>query len=260
MDFSAFTLIGSILLFICLENTFPFFKFKSSFQQRTHPNLMLALTNITLNNLSIVILLNWIWQQNLWHGLLSTIKLPWLAVIISFISLDLYMYFWHRLMHICPVGWRFHQIHHVEISMNTSTAYKFHPIEVITSSLPKLFLIWLLGIKSDYLFFYEVILSIELIFHHSNLSIPWKLDKYISYLVVTPNYHRLHHSQSLKDSQSNYSSFFTFWDKIFKSYAYPKYPEKIKLGLSQHPQELNLINLLLLPFKHHQKSIGKNTP
>jgi hypothetical protein len=92
MDFSAFILIGSILLFVSLENTFPFFKFKSSFQQRTHPNLLLALINLTLSNFSIVILLNWIWQQNSWHGLLDQIKLSWLAITISFIVLDLCTY------------------------------------------------------------------------------------------------------------------------------------------------------------------------
>jgi sterol desaturase/sphingolipid hydroxylase (fatty acid hydroxylase superfamily) len=251
MDLPDLTLIASIFLFITLENIFPFFEFKSSFPQRTYPNLLLAIINITLSNFSLVILLNLIWQQNSWHGLLNWINSPWLAAGISFLVLDLYMYFWHRLMHISPLGWRFHQVHHVEISMNTSTAYKFHPIEVVASGFPKLCLIWLLGIKPGYLLFYEVILSVELIFHHSNLSMPWKLDKYMSYLIVTPNYHRLHHSQVIKESQSNYASFFTIWDQVFKSYAYPKYPEKIQLGLSEYHQDLNIIKLIFLPFRNH---------
>ncbi|AFZ00883.1 sterol desaturase family protein [Calothrix sp. PCC 6303] len=252
MDLPDLTLIISILLFISLENTFPFFKFRSSFSQRTYPNLLLAIINITLSNFSLVVLLNWIWQQNSWYGLLNWIQLPWVAAVISFLVLDLYMYWWHRLIHIFPLGWRFHQVHHVEMSMNTSTAYKFHPIEVLMSGLPKLLLIWFLGIKPNYLLFYEVILSVGLIFHHSNWSIPWKLDKYLSYLIVTPNYHRLHHSQSIKDSQSNYASFFTIWDRVFKSYRYPRYPEKIQLGLFEYNQDLDIVKLIFLPFKNHR--------
>jgi sterol desaturase/sphingolipid hydroxylase (fatty acid hydroxylase superfamily) len=243
MDFPDLILIISILFLMSLENAFPFFEFKSSFSQRTHLNLILAVINI-------VILLNLIWQQNSWNGILSWFKSPYLEAVISFLVLDLYMYVWHRCMHIYSIGWRFHQVHHLEICMNTSTAYKFHPLEVVISALPKLILIWFLGIKPAYLLFYEIMLSVELIFHHSNWSIPWKVDKFISYLVVTPNYHRLHHSQSFPDSQSNYASFLTIWDKLFKSYVYPKYPKTIKLGLSGYPEHLDIMKLIFLPFQN----------
>ncbi len=155
------------------------------------------------------------------------------------------------LMHSLPITWQFHQVYHTEISMNTSTACRFHIVEVILSNFHKLFLIWLLGIKPSYLLFYEIFLAIELIFHHSNWAFYWKLDKLFSYIIVTPNLHRLHHSQSFKDTQYNYASILTIWDKLFHTCSYPKYPEKIQLGLTEYNNHLNIINLIFLPLTKH---------
>jgi sterol desaturase/sphingolipid hydroxylase (fatty acid hydroxylase superfamily) len=213
--------------------------------------LTLGILNVIVNSLTIAFLLHWIWEQQYWLGILQYVKSPWLGICISFLVLDFYLYVWHRLMHNIPLGWRFHQVHHTELSMNTSTAYRFHTVEVILSNFPKLLLVWIFGINPTYLLFFEVLLAIELIFHHSNWAIPGKLDKYLSYLIVTPNIHRLHHSQLLQDSKSNYASFLTIWDRIFDSYSYPKYPEKIKLGLPQYNKSLSILKLLWLPLQKH---------
>lgn len=251
MDWQSLTIVSSVLLFGFLENIFPFFHFQSTFNQRTYPNIILGVINVTVNSLTIAAVLHWIWRQKIWLGFLHFVKLPWLSICISFLLLDLYLYVWHRAMHSFAFAFRFHKVHHTEISMNTSTAYRFHTVEVISSNIPKLFLVWLFGIGPMHLLIYELTLAIELVFHHSNWAIPKKLDKYLSYIIVTPNFHRLHHSQVFKESQSNYASFFSFWDKIFKSYSYPKFPEKIKLGLPQHSFDLNIFKLILLPLKNN---------
>jgi sterol desaturase/sphingolipid hydroxylase (fatty acid hydroxylase superfamily) len=249
MDWNSLAVVSCVLLFGLLENTFPFFEFKQTFNQRTYPNLLLGCVNVVANSVTIAFVLNWIWQQTFWRGFLQFIQSPVLAIVISFLLLDAYLYLWHRLMHSNRLTWRFHQVHHTEISMNTSTAYRFHTVEVILSNIPKLFLVWLFGIKPNYLFVYEITLAIELIFHHSNLALPWKLDKYLSYLIVTPNFHRSHHSQVFASSQSNYASLLTIWDRLFQTCYYPKYPEKIDLGLPEYPKSLNILQLILLPFK-----------
>jgi sterol desaturase/sphingolipid hydroxylase (fatty acid hydroxylase superfamily) len=251
MDWKSLAVVSSVLTFGFLETIFPFFHFQSSFNQRTYPNLFLGIINVSINSFTIAFLLHWIWQQKFWLGFLYLIKSPLLAAFISFLIIDLYMYVWHRLMHSFQLTWRFHQVHHTEMSMNTSTAYRFHTIEVILSNVPKLFLIWLLGIKPNYLLFYEITLAIELVFHHSNWAIHWKLDKFLSYFIVTPNIHRLHHSQSFPDTQCNYASFLTIWDKVFDTHSYPKYPEKLQLGLTEYNNHLNIINLIFLPLRKH---------
>ncbi len=248
MDWQSLTVVSSVILFGTLENLFPFFTFKESFDKRVYTNLVLGLINVLANNFTIALLLNCIWQQTLWLGIFHFIHSPVLKIVLSFLLLDGYMYAWHRLMHTLPIAWRFHKVHHTELLMNTSTAYRFHPVEAILANLPKLFLIWLFGITLQNLLLYEVFLACELIFHHSNWAIPLKIDRYLSYFLVTPNYHRSHHSQSKKEATSNYASFFTIWDRIFNSYNYPQNPKAIKLGLFAEKKELSIINLLRLPF------------
>ncbi len=160
------------------------------------------------------------------------------------------MYTWHRLMHSVSWGWRFHQVHHTDASMNISTAYRFHLVEVFLSGIPKLFLIWVFGISPSHLLIYEILYAIELVFHHSNFALPLKIDKCLSDFIVTPNYHRAHHSQSWQETQSNYASFLTIWDKLFKLHYYPQYPDKIKLGLEKSNNNLNIMELILMPLYH----------
>ncbi|BAZ38771.1 fatty acid hydroxylase [Calothrix sp. NIES-4101] len=253
MDWKSIAVVSSVLIFAFLETIFPFFYFQSSFNQRTYPNIILGIINVLVNSITIAFSLYWIWQQPSLLGSLNYINSPWLGAWIAFLLLDLYMYLWHRLMHHYALTWRFHQVHHTEISMNTSTAYRFHTVEVIASNIPKLLLIWLFAIKPSYLLFYEITLAIELVFHHSNWAMPRKVDKLLSYFIVTPNLHRLHHSQFFKDTQSNYASVLTIWDKLWDTCAYPKYPEKIKLGLPEYHQHLNIFNLILLPLRQSVK-------
>lgn len=249
MNWKPFAIVGSLMLFGFLESSYPFFYYKQSFASKTYNNLILGLINILANSLTIALFLDWIWQQNTWQGFFHYISLPWLNLTLTFFLLDLYLYAWHRLMHTLPLGWIFHQIHHTELAMNISTTYRFHVVEILASNIPKLGLIWLFGITQSQVLFYDAILAITLIFQHCNWAIALKLDKYLSYFVVTPNYHRFHHSQVLSESQSNYASILTIWDRMFNSYYFSPKPEKIKLGLSGRNLELNIVDLLKMPWE-----------
>lgn len=247
MDWKTTALFGSLFLFGTLELVFPFFQFEKNLTQRIATNIGLGLINVLVTTFTTTLLLKWVWQQTNWLGLFHAIQAPWLVFILSVLLIDSYMYCWHRLMHMLPIGWRFHRVHHAETTMNVSTTYRFHTFEVILSNLPKIFLVWLFGIPPICYLIYEVLYTIETIFHHSNWNLPYKVDRLLSYVIVTPNYHRFHHSQRLSDSQTNYASFLTCWDKIFKSRAYPKAPKMLQLGLSKQTKD-DLVSMLLLPF------------
>ncbi|NET02428.1 MAG: sterol desaturase family protein [Sphaerospermopsis sp. SIO1G1] len=259
MEYKSVIILLSITVFGILETVFPFFAYKRRVKIFAN-NFILGLINYALVNLTIIWLLRWIWQQQSWLGYLGYLKtsylnnlnFSWLTLILSFLVLDLYMYAWHRLVHSWKFGWRFHLVHHSEMWMNISTAYRFHPLEVIISNLPKFTLIYLLGISPLDLLFYELVFAISLVFHHSNLALPLKLDQFLSYFLVTPNYHRAHHSQTRKVANNNYASILTIWDLIFKSRYYPELPEKIKLGLAKSNQELLLMDLIKIPFWHQK--------
>jgi sterol desaturase/sphingolipid hydroxylase (fatty acid hydroxylase superfamily) len=158
------------------------------------------------------------------------------------------MYAWHWLMHSTSVGWRFQLAHHTERAMNVSTAYRFHTVEVLVSNVPKIFLIWIFGISPVCYLLYEVVYAIELIFQHSNWDLPYKVDRLLSHFIVTPNYHRLHHSRQMDAARSNYASMFTFWDGLFNRRRYPASPRTIELGVTQETK-VDMLSVLKLPYR-----------
>lgn len=241
-------IFGSILIFGILENLFPFFNYKQGLINRMASNFGLGVLNAIAASLTTVWLSKWLQQQTTWHGLFHNIQPIWLVGILSILILDLYMYFWHRLMHTWPLAWRFHAVHHTDRSMNVSTAYRFHAIEVIVSYFPKILLIWILGIAIQPLLIYELAFISVIVFHHSNWALGYQCDRFLSYFIVTPNYHRVHHSQIVQETNSNYASLLSVWDRIFQSFQYRNDPENIKLGLTDEAKKLNLISLLSLPF------------
>ncbi len=250
MDWKGLFVVLSVFIFGYLESILPFYNFQNDLFTRIYNNLFLGFTNLLFTQITLAYILHWIWQQNLWYGWLNHVDLYIYRFCLSFLLLDGYMYFWHRFMHSVSWGWKFHQVHHTDAYMNVSTAYRFHTVEVFLSGIPKLFLIWVFGISLGNLLLYEILYAIELVFHHSNFALPLKIDKYLSYVIVTPNYHRAHHSQCWQETQTNYASFLTIWDKLFKSYAYPQYPHKIKLGLEKYNNDLNIIELIKMPLYH----------
>jgi sterol desaturase/sphingolipid hydroxylase (fatty acid hydroxylase superfamily) len=249
MNWKLTAILGSLFIFGFLENLFPFFHYKLGFFNRISTNFSLGLLNAIATSLTTTLLLTWVWTQTAGIGLLKvSIQQPLAVGILSFLLLDLYMYAWHRLMHTLSIAWRFHRVHHTERNMNISTAYRFHAVEVLCSQLPKIFLIGLLGITPQILFVYELIFTVSLVFHHSNWALPLNVDRFLTNFIVTPNYHRIHHSQIVKETNSNYASLLSIWDKLFHSFRDHSYPQAIKIGLQEVPKDLNLATLLKLPF------------
>lgn len=240
--------LGTVFIFGILENLFPFFTYKTNFIRRVSTNFLLGLFNAIATSLTIVFLLKLVWQQTTWSGLFQGMQPAWLVGILSILILDAYLYFWHRFMHVWPLAWRFHRVHHTERTMNISTAYRFHAVEVILSNLPKVFLIWLFGISPTNVLIYESLFTVVVGFHHSNWALPEQVDRFLSYLIVTPNYHRIHHSQLVQETNSNYASLLSFWDRLFSTYWFNKNPQSIEIGMVEESRELNIRQLLTLPF------------
>jgi sterol desaturase/sphingolipid hydroxylase (fatty acid hydroxylase superfamily) len=248
MEYKSLAIVSSIVIFGILETLVPFFQYRQNPIKRVIHNLILGLINFLVVNLTVILILNSLWKPTLWRGLFYDINLPWLHFILSFLLLDLYMYTWHRLIHNWGFAWRFHKVHHTDRWMNISTAYRFHTVEVVFANIPKFGLIYLLGITQNAWILYESLFAVSLVFHHSNFALPFKIDKFLSYIIVTPNYHRAHHCQLTKYLNSNYSSLLTIWDLIFQSRYYPPQPETIQFGLPEKTREFNVISLLKLPF------------
>jgi sterol desaturase/sphingolipid hydroxylase (fatty acid hydroxylase superfamily) len=239
--------ITTIVSLLTLENKLPFFPFQNPLVSRITNNFGLGTINSILSSLFAIAIVRSTILSPSPQGIVATIASPVVAGIISFLILDLYMYFWHRSMHILPLAWRFHRVHHTDRSMNVSTAYRFHPIEIISSSFPKLVLIWWLGISSNFVLIYELVFTVIVALHHSNLAIPGSIDRILAHIIVTPNYHRIHHSQIVTETNSNYGSVFSWWDRIFQTHNDRLDIIEIQLGVSDETRDLNIWQSLVLP-------------
>ncbi|WP_373547411.1 sterol desaturase family protein [Chamaesiphon sp.] len=239
--------IITIVSLLILENKFPFFHYQNSLRSRIANNFELGVVNSIAASLFTIAISGSGLLVRSHLGLIATMSSPVIAGILSFLILDIYMYFWHRMMHRLPLAWRFHRVHHTDRSMNVSTAYRFHAIEIISSSIPKLVLIWWLGIAGNFVLIYELVFTVIVALHHSNLRLPASIERLLASVILTPNYHRIHHSQIVTETNSNYSSVFIWWDRLFGTYHARPDIDNIQLGVSDEVRELNIWQSIVLP-------------
>jgi sterol desaturase/sphingolipid hydroxylase (fatty acid hydroxylase superfamily) len=212
-----------IAVIFAAEGFFPFFKQRSNNRRLKHTgiNVFFGIFNGLLTKVFFagitVGLINWSMQQG--AGWLRLFSMPWyIKGMIAFLIFDLWMYWWHRLNHEYKFLWNFHSMHHTDTEMDASTAYRFHPGEKIISSILMLLIITGFGMDLIYFAVYNLIVSPVILFHHSNIALPEKIDGFLRHFIVTPNMHRVHHSKNRPETDSNYSTVFSFWDRIFGTY------------------------------------------
>jgi len=177
----------------------------------------------------------------------------WLEVMLALVLLDLAIYWQHRIFHQVPVLWRLHRVHHSDPAFDVSTAVRFHPLEILLSVFIKGLLVWILGIPATAIIIFEVILNAVALFNHGNIRLPKGWDGVLRSVLVTPDMHRVHHSNIPRETNSNYGFNLSIWDKIFGSHtAQPqKGHQGINIGLkefSNQQQTNDFMALMKMPF------------
>ena len=196
-------------------------------------------------------------EINSW-GLLHWLDSPeWLAIPVTLIFLDFAIYAQHIVAHKWPPLWRLHQIHHTDLDFDATTAVRFHPLEIIISLAYKVLCIYLIGANPLAVIAFEIILNGCATFNHSNVHIPETIDKKLRWLIITPDMHRIHHSNIQKETDSNYGFSVSCWDRLCGTYT-PSPMEthqQMAIGLKSFsdPKELGFCKLLLIPFKSLRK-------
>jgi sterol desaturase/sphingolipid hydroxylase (fatty acid hydroxylase superfamily) len=187
-------------------------------------------------------------------GLLNVVDLPgWVEVIAAVIVLDLAIYLQHVLFHAVPALWRLHRMHHADLEFDVTTGVRFHPVEIVLSMLIKFAVIAALGAPALGVLIFEVLLNATSMFSHSNIRIPQAIDRWLRWVVVTPDMHRVHHSIERKETDSNYGFNLPWWDRLFGTYrpAPEAGHEGMTIGISQFRErgELRLDRMLLQPLR-----------
>ena len=135
--------------------------------------------------------------------------------VIGLFLLDLVAYVLHRVMHVVPIFWRAHQVHHSDTAMNASTHFRQHPLQLIATTAMQLPLLWLLGIPGISWVLYTMLALVVELWHHSAMRLPSTLERWLSWCIVTPNFHRTHHHQERTFHDANYGAVFPIWDRLF---------------------------------------------
>ena len=212
-------LFSVFVLQYVMEHIFPQ-KSKINNLQHEGFNLLVGIFNAAIlfvPSALLVTLLGWISKNNI--GLFHYVELPmWIQVAATIILMDFFMYWWHRLNHTHKFLWRFHRFHHRDTMMNTTTAIRFHSVELIFSVVLKTVVFLVIGFSFVPLLIYETIFFMAIVIHHSNIRITEKVDLLYRKLFSSPLMHRIHHSNKQQETDSNYGSVFSFWDRIFKTY------------------------------------------
>jgi sterol desaturase/sphingolipid hydroxylase (fatty acid hydroxylase superfamily) len=187
------------------------------------------------------------WGLSRWLGLTG-----WMEFLFSIIVLDAFDYLWHRANHHVPFLWRFHKAHHSDVDIDVTTALRFHPGELMLSTLAKAVWVILWGPSTIAWFMFEALVSFCAQWHHSNIDLPDRVESVVSKIVVTPRFHATHHLVPREFGNANFSTILSLWDPLFGSLARQMSKVEIpdyKLGLPQgRNQAMSLKSWIIEPF------------
>jgi sterol desaturase/sphingolipid hydroxylase (fatty acid hydroxylase superfamily) len=209
-------------------------------------NFGLWLANLALSPLIVAPLSLWAashalpWRPLWWGGTGG--------LVLDLVLLDLWIYWWHRANHELPLLWRFHAMHHLDRVLDTSSALRFHFGEVLLSALARAATIVLLGLPIMSVVVFEALVLGAAIFHHSNLALPPAFEAVLSRIIVTPSIHWVHHHRVRRDTDANYSTVLSLWDRIFASRSPQPRLAGMPIGVEGR-DELGLPRLLIAPFR-----------
>ena len=178
-------------------------------------------------------------------GLLNTLSSPAWKAVLSFLLLDLLMFLWHKASHGFDCLWMFHKIHHNDPYLNVTTSFRIHFLELVITNFLKAMLIILLGIEEAIVFISEAVMTLFIMFHHTNIS--FKGEKLLGYVIIVPSLHRTHHSTQRCEHDRNYGAVLSLWDRLFGTLSELKPAEVGIKGNS--PQDL--VNLIKFGFTLH---------
>ena len=251
-------LVGGISFFWLLEGLLPLRRLPYKKWQHALPNFFFTITSIFVNfSLAFLLLTTADWVNTNQFGLLHLVSLPfWLYVLLGVLFLDFigaYLAHWteHRLK---PL-WMVHLVHHSDHHVDTTTANRHHPFESVVRFTFTLVAVFILGTPIAVVMLYQSLSVVLSQFNHANIQLPKKVDTVLSFILVTPHMHKVHHHYVLPYTDSNFGNIFAIWDRLLGTYMHLA-AEKIVYGVDVFPNETEnsrVVPLLKQPFQPYQK-------
>jgi len=252
-------IVGGICMFWFLEGIFPLIKFDYKKWNHALSNFFFTLTTIIINSsLAFLLLKTSDWTVDNSFGVLQWIpNLPlWAEVFLGVLLLDFIgAYLPHYTEHRIKPLWMIHLVHHSDPNVDTTTANRHHPLESLVRFSFTLVGVFLLGTSIGIIMLYQALSVVSTQFNHANIKLPKKIDRWISYFLVSPDMHKIHHHYRLPYTDTNFGNIFSLWDRLLGTYSYYE-REKIVYGVDVFPDTVKntqIESLLQQPFEKYQR-------
>ncbi|NHF58155.1 sterol desaturase family protein [Flavobacteriaceae bacterium TP-CH-4] len=252
-------LVGGITLFWLLEGAVPLFKFNYKKWRHALPNFFFTLTTIIINFAFAFLLLKTAdFTVANDFGIINWLPVMplWLYILLGLLLLDLIgAYLAHLVEHKVKPLWMIHLVHHTDHNVDTTTANRHHPLESVIRFTFTLFGVFLVGTPIGIVMLYQSLSLVLSQFNHANIRLPKKVDDALSWFIVSPDMHKVHHHYVLPYTDSNYGNIFSIWDRLFGTYM--KFDrEAIVYGVDTFPDEVenaSITGLLKQPFHKYRR-------
>lgn len=258
-------LVGGLTLFWILEGLVPLYKFNYKKWKHAWPNLFFTFTTVLINFLLAFLLLktsdwtvandfgiiNWLPDMPLWlYGILGVLLLDFIGAYLA-----------HFVEHNVRPLWMIHLVHHTDHEVDTTTANRHHPFESLIRYCFTLFGVFIIGAPMGVVMLYQSLSLVATQFGHANISLPKKLDDALSWIIVSPDMHKVHHHYMLPYTDSNYGNIFSIWDRLLGTFMKLD-TDKIVYGVDTFPNKKengSLLGLLKQPFHKYKKPTTANS-
>lgn len=248
-------LLSSIAVVAIREHVAPRRRLRADLTTRWFGNLSLLFINGLLMWLAFAgwgIAASMAASQYQW-GLMHHVALPgWFEVIAALLLLDLGHFAIHFALHKVPLLWRIHRLHHTDQDFDFTTGSRFHPLEALVESGANLMVIVLVGAPTLSVVLYVLAYAITTVWVHGNIRMPAGWDRRLRSILVTPDMHRVHHSQIQRETDSNFGGLLSLWDRLFGTYVHEPVGghEGMVIGIREFddPRHIRLGWMLRNPF------------
>lgn len=248
-------LVGGLLLFWIIEGAIPLLPLSYKKNKLRHAGVNFVFTVIHLiihTGLAVLIVKLSDWCKESSFGVVYWVHAGvWLTIFIGVMALDFSSWLVHLVMHKVPLLWRFHLIHHSDTNVDVTTGLRHHPGDSLLRGIFFLLLIFISGAPMYAVMIYQTLVVLSTAFTHANISLPRWLDRSLSFILVSPNMHKVHHHWKQPYTDSNYGAVFSVWDRLLGTFS--KLDTKdIRYGLDRYysgEQDENVMALMKKPFQ-----------
>ncbi len=248
-------LVGGLLFFWIIEGAVPLLplRYKKNKLQHAGVNFFFTVIHLIIHTLLAILIIKLSdWCASHQFGMVYWFNATVLAaVIIGVLALDFSSWLVHWVMHNTALFWRFHIIHHSDTNVDVTTGLRHHPGDSLLRGVFFLLLIFVSGAPMYAVMIYQTLVVLATAFTHANINLPKTVDKALSYFLISPNMHKVHHHWKRPYTDSNYGAVFSIWDRLLGTYSFLDTKE-LRYGIDKNfPEEKdeNILKLLVKPFQ-----------